>query len=145
MAFGNPYGDTWEPGLAAEFVQRMRQLPGLSGIVLADTYGTASVETIAATLRAVPINERIGVHLHSRPEGTLAKVQAVLGAGVSWLEGALGGIGGCPFAGDELVGNLATEQVLPYLNQQGFDLGVRLEVLPQLAQQALLLRHRYAS
>jgi len=145
MAFGNPYGEAWEPGLAAEFVQRMRQLPGLSGIVLADTYGTASVETIAATLRAVPINERIGVHLHSRPEGTLAKVQTVLDAGVRWLEGALGGIGGCPFAGDELVGNLATEQVLPYLKQQGFDLGVRLEVLPQLAQQALLLRHRYAS
>jgi len=144
MAFGNPYGDAWEPGLTAQFVQRMWQLPGLSGIVLADTYGVASAETIAETLKVVAVDERIGVHLHSRQESALEKVQVGLEAGVRWLEGALGGIGGCPFAGDELVGNLATEQVLTYLRQQGFDPGVNLEALPTLAHQALLIRHRYA-
>lgn len=147
MAFGNPYGDAWEPPLTVQFVQRIGQLGGLSGIVLADTYGVASAKTIQETLRAVAlqhIDQRIGVHLHSRPENTLEKVGVVLDTGVRWLEGALGGVGGCPFAGDDLVGNLATEEVLPYLKQQGFDLGIGLDVLPKLAQQALLLRSQYA-
>jgi hydroxymethylglutaryl-CoA lyase len=147
MAFGNPYGDAWEPRLTAQFVQRMHQLDGLSGIVLADTYGVAPANTITETLRAVAIHgigQSIGVHLHSRPENTLGKVQVALEAGVRWLEGALGGIGGCPFAGDELVGNLATEQVLPYLASQGLEVGVGLEQLPNLASEALLLRSRYA-
>ncbi|MCS7069713.1 MAG: hydroxymethylglutaryl-CoA lyase [Meiothermus sp.] len=148
MAFGNPYGDAWEPGLTARFVERLRQLPGLSGIVLADTYGVASEKTIAQTLEAVALagglDEQLGLHLHSRPEDALAKVEVALRAGVRWLEGALGGIGGCPFAGDELVGNLATEQVLPYLAQQGYRPVVGLERLPELSSQALLLRTKYA-
>ncbi len=148
MAFGNPYGDTWTPGLTAQFVQRMRTLPGLSGIVLADTYGVASAQTIAQTLQAVArvgaLDERLGLHLHSRPEHTLDKVRVALGFGVGWLEGALGGIGGCPFAGDELVGNLATEQVLPYLAQQGRATGVDLHRLRELSSRALALRTQYA-
>ncbi|MGK0619781.1 hydroxymethylglutaryl-CoA lyase [Meiothermus cerbereus] len=148
MAFGNPYGDAWTPELTATFVERMRRLPGLSGLVLADTYGVASAQTIAQTLQAISqsgeLDEKIGLHLHSRPEHTLDKVQVALKAGVRWLEGALGGIGGCPFAGDDLVGNLATEQVLPYLAQQGLTPGVNLKRLPELSSQALLLRSRYA-
>jgi hydroxymethylglutaryl-CoA lyase len=148
MAFGNPYGDTWEPGLTAQFVQRMQQMPGLSGIVLADTYGVATAQTIADTLQAVAreggLDEKIGLHLHSRPEHTLEKVAVALQAGVCWLEGALGGIGGCPFAGDELVGNLATEQVLPYLAQHGHPTAIDLDRLAELSGQALLLRTKYA-
>jgi hydroxymethylglutaryl-CoA lyase len=147
MAFGNPYGDVWAPGLTAQFVQQLRQLGRLSGIVLADTYGVATASTIKDTVRAVVAHtssESIGVHLHSRPESTLEKVQVVLDAGVRWLEGALGGIGGCPFAGDELVGNLATEQVLPYLAEQGYTVPVSLDRLPGLCDQALLLRLKYA-
>lgn len=148
MAFGNPYGDTWTPGLTAQFVQRMRALPGLSGIVLADTYGVASAQTIAQTLEAVAqaggLDEHLGLHLHSRPEHTLDKVRVALASGVGWLEGALGGIGGCPFAGDDLVGNLATEQVLPYLAEQGRVTGIDLNRLGELSSRALLLRTQYA-
>lgn len=148
MAFGNPYGDAWTPGLTAQFVQRMRALPGLSGIVLADTYGVASAQTIAQTLEAVAqaggLDERLGLHLHSRAEHTLDKVRVALEFGVGWLEGALGGIGGCPFAGDDLVGNLATEQVLPYLSQQGRVTGVDLNRLSELSGRAQLLRAQYA-
>lgn len=147
MAFGNPYGDAWGPDLTGQFVQQLRQLGRLSGIVLADTYGVATASTIQDTVQAVVAHtssEGIGVHLHSRPENTLEKVQVVLDAGVRWLEGALGGIGGCPFAGDELVGNLATEQVLPYLAQQGYQVPVNLDRLPGLCDQALLLRIKYA-
>jgi hydroxymethylglutaryl-CoA lyase len=147
MAFGNPYGDAWGPDLTAQFVQQLRQLGRLSGIVLADTYGVAPASIIKDTVQAVvahTTSEGLGVHLHSRSESTLEKVQAVLDAGVRWLEGALGGIGGCPFAGDELVGNLATEQVLPYLAQQGYPVPVSLERLPELCDQALLLQSKYA-
>lgn len=148
MAFGNPYGDPWTPGLTAQFVQRLRQLPGLAGIVLADTYGVASAQTLAQTLEAVAraggLAEPLGLHLHSRPEHTLDKVRVALEFGVAWLEGALGGIGGCPFAGDALVGNLATEQVLPYLAQQGQVTKVDLNRLPDLSNRALVLRTKYA-
>lgn len=148
MAFGNPYGDPWTPGLTAQFVQRLRQLPGLAGIVLADTYGVASAQTLAQTLEAVAqaggLAEPLGLHLHSRPEHTLDKVRVALGFGVGWLEGALGGIGGCPFAGDERVGNLATEQVLPYLAQQGQVTKVDLNRLADLSSRALVLRAKYA-
>lgn len=148
MAFGNPYDDPWTPGLTAQFVQRLKQQPGLAGIVLADTYGVASAQTIAQTLEAVAqaggLDERLGLHLHSRPEHTLDKVRVALEFGVSWLEGALGGIGGCPFAGDDLVGNLATEQVLPYLAQQGQVTGVDLNRLSGLTSRAHLLRTKYA-
>lgn len=148
MAFGNPYGDPWTPGLTAQFVQRLRQLPGLAGIVLADTYGVASAQTLAQTLEAVAqaggLAEPLGLHLHSRPEHTLDKVRVALEFGVGWLEGALGGIGGCPFASDELVGNLATEQVLPYLAQQGQVTKVDLNRLADLSNRALVLRSKYA-
>lgn len=149
MAFGNPYGDPWSPDLPVEFVGKLREL-GIREIALADTYGVATAETIEETLQAVVKAfgpDDIGAHLHSRPEGTLEKVQAVLDSGVTWLEGALGGIGGCPFAGDDLVGNLATELVLPYLAEQGFTAGaglsVELQRLPDLALEAALLRARY--
>jgi hydroxymethylglutaryl-CoA lyase len=146
MGFGNPYGDPWSPQLPVEFVGRLREM-GVRKIALADTYGVASAGVIGETLSAVVRAfgpEGIGAHLHSRPEGTLEKVDAVLASGVRWLEGALGGIGGCPFAGDELVGNLGTEVVLPYLARKGLEVGVRLESLADLAGEAALLRARFA-
>ncbi|RIH89851.1 hydroxymethylglutaryl-CoA lyase [Calidithermus roseus] len=146
MGFGNPYGDPWSPQLPVEFVGRLREM-GVQEIALADTYGVATAEVIGETLSAVVRAfgpEEIGAHLHSRPEGTLEKVDAVLASGVRWLEGALGGIGGCPFAGDDLVGNLSTELVLPYLARKGLEVGVRLESLAELAGEAALLHTRYA-
>lgn len=146
MGFGNPYGDPWSPQLPVEFVGRLREM-GIREIALADTYGVASAEAIGETLSTVVRAfgpEGIGAHLHSRPEGTLEKVDAVLASGVRWLEGALGGIGGCPFAGDDLVGNLGTELVLPYLARKGLEVGVRLESLADLAGEAALLRTRFA-
>ncbi|GEM85750.1 hydroxymethylglutaryl-CoA lyase [Meiothermus granaticius] len=145
MGFGNPYGDPWSPDLPVEFVGRLRAL-GIREIALADTYGVATAQTIGETLSAVaqvfgPLS--LGAHLHSRPEGTLEKVQAVLDSGIRWLEGALGGIGGCPFAGDSLVGNLASETVIPYLEERGLGVGVRLEALQELAQEAARLRAWY--
>lgn len=147
MGFGNPYGDPWSPERVVEFVGQLREM-GIRRIALADTYGVATAQAIRKTLQAVAVAfgpEDIGAHLHSRPEATLEKVDAVLASGVRWLEGALAGIGGCPFAGDDLVGNLATEAVLPYLGEKGMETGVRLEALPGLADVAIRLKTVYAA
>ncbi len=148
MGFGNPYGDPWDLEQVVSFVAQIRAL-GVREVAVADTYGVADPDRIFEVLdRLVRAfgPEGIGAHLHSRPDPAevKAKVDAVLSAGVRWLEGALGGVGGCPFAGDELVGNLPTEVVVPYLVDKGFDPGPDLSRLPALAEEALLIKTRYA-
>ncbi|MEZ0346885.1 MAG: hydroxymethylglutaryl-CoA lyase [Thermus sp.] len=145
MAFGNPYGDPWSVERVLEAIARLREL-GVREIALADTYGVAEAKRIRAVLEAAVARfgpEGLGAHLHARPEEALAKAEAVLEAGVFWLEGALAGVGGCPFAGDELVGNLPTERVLPFLEARGLATGVDLSRLPHLAEEAARLKLRY--
>ncbi len=148
MGFGNPYGDPWSGEAVVDFVGRLREL-GVRRIAIADTYGVAGPERIHEVLAAVAAAHGaadLGAHLHSRPDPgeVQAKVDAVLEAGVRWLEGALGGIGGCPFAGDELVGNLPSEVVLPHLRARGMQTAVEVEALAELAEAAALLKTRYA-
>lgn len=145
MAFGNPYGDPWSVERVLEDIAWLREL-GVKEIALADTYGIAEASRIQEVLGKAVARfgpQGLGAHLHSRPEGVLEKVEAVLGAGVLWLEGALAGVGGCPFAGDELVGNLPTERVLPYLEEKGYATGVSLQALPHLAEEAARLKLLY--
>ncbi len=141
MGFGNPYNDPWNANIVLEAVQRLRDI-GVHDIALADTYGQADAVRVFEVTRAV--TERfgangIGAHLHARAEHAPGLARAALNAGVTWLEGALGGIGGCPFAGDALVGNLASEVILPLMK----DTGIRFEVLPELTRAALELRAEF--
>lgn len=140
MGFGNPYDEPWQPHNTATFVQRLRAM-GIERIALADTVGSATPETIIAVLDALelPSFHNIGLHLHARPDAWQALLEPALERGIRWFEGALAGQGGCPFAADALVGNLPSEQVLPWLEQQGYQTGIRLEHLPQLSQQARAL------
>lgn len=141
MGFGNPYGDPWEPALVLEAVARLREL-GVRDIALADTYGQADAARVGAVTRAVVQQfgaADLGVHLHARAENAVALALAALGAGITWLEGALGGVGGCPFAGDDLIGNLPSEQVLPLLEGTGIDLAR----VPELTRAALELQNKY--
>ncbi|GAA6756881.1 hydroxymethylglutaryl-CoA lyase [Thermus thalpophilus] len=145
MAFGNPYGDPWSVERVLEAIARLKDL-GVKEIALADTYGVADAGRIRNVLEAAVARfgpEGLGAHLHARPEEASAKAEAVLEAGVYWLEGALAGVGGCPFAGDELVGNLPTERVLPFLEARGLATGVDLSRLPHLAEEAARLKLRY--
>jgi hydroxymethylglutaryl-CoA lyase len=121
MAFGNPYGDPWrqEDVIAA---CRTLQALGLKQISLADTVGVAEPEQIesllSAVLAAVPGVE-FGAHLHARPRQAAEKVAAAYRAGCRRLDSALGGYGGCPFAQDALVGNVATEAAITELRRLG--------------------------
>lgn len=121
MAFGNPYSDLWTED---EVIEGLRILSDMDirTVSLADTVGVASAESIAAVMRPA-IAEfpdlEVGAHLHSRPEGAVAKVLAAYDAGCRRFDSAIGGLGGCPFAQDELVGNIATENALEALTLRG--------------------------
>ncbi|MFY9752613.1 MAG: hypothetical protein WAJ92_08240 [Candidatus Acidiferrales bacterium] len=123
MAFGNPYEEPWGPEIVAESIEWLAAL-GVPTVSLADTVGTASPADVAHVFQAAQKaagahKMEIGVHLHSRPDGATEKVLAAYEAGCRRFDGALTGLGGCPFAGDELVGNIPTETVLTTLAARG--------------------------
>ncbi len=121
MAFGNPYQDVWSKELLTEAVARVAAT-GVGSISLADTVGVATPELIHEVVAALlPGSDggEIGVHLHSTPAGAAAKVLAAYDAGCRRFDAALGGLGGCPFAQDQLVGNIPTEEVIRALETRG--------------------------
>ena len=121
MAFGNPYGETWKTESVVAACGALEEM-GLRVISLADTVGAATPtqigKTVAAVKAALP-DVQIGVHLHARPEGAAERVAAAFDAGCRRFDSAMGGLGGCPFAQDAMVGNLATETLLRTLKERG--------------------------
>ena len=124
MAFGNPYGDPWDVNEVVEAVGLLES-SDIKMISLADTVGMAEPgqirEVVAAVLAKYDYLE-IGVHLHSRRDQAVEKVLAAYDAGCRRFDSALGGLGGCPFAQDRLVGNIPTEKVLEALKQRSVPL-----------------------
>jgi hydroxymethylglutaryl-CoA lyase len=121
MAFGNPYGDLWNPDEVIEAIALM-EIENLRMISLADTVAMASAQQVGELVGAVIAKYdylEIGVHLHSRPDQAAEKILAAYDAGCRRFDSALGGLGGCPFAQDALVGNIATEKVIETLGQRG--------------------------
>ena len=126
MAFGNPYGDEWNSEEVLEAVGLLESY-GVKTISLADTVGRAGPEQIRDLVSAVLSQYdylEIGVHLHSRPDEAVDKVLAAYDAGCRRFDSAIGGLGGCPFAQDELVGNIPTEKVLEALAQRSVQLPI---------------------
>ncbi|HYY68207.1 MAG TPA: hydroxymethylglutaryl-CoA lyase [Terriglobales bacterium] len=127
MAFGNPYGDAWNADEVVEAVRLLSDM-GIETISLADTVGLADVDCIEEVVSAVIpqfSGIEIGVHLHGRREHAAEKVLAAFDAGCRRFDSAIGGLGGCPFAQDLLVGNIPTEIVLQALESREADLPVR--------------------
>ena len=127
MAFGNPYGDLWNVEEVIEAVDLLSEMQ-VEQVSLADTVGLASAQQVADLVG--PITGRfqhleIGVHLHSRPAEAKDKIKAAYNAGCRRFDSAIGGLGGCPFAQDELVGNLPTESVLEALSELGVEPPIR--------------------
>jgi hydroxymethylglutaryl-CoA lyase len=145
MAFGNPYDEPWGPEIVEETVVWLKDI-GVRTVSLADTVGTASPEDVANVYRAANNSVRgveIGVHLHSRPEGAAEKILAAYEAGCRRFDGALTGLGGCPFAGDELVGNVPTETVLTTLAARGAATGIDAKSLAVACAMTGELREKY--
>jgi hydroxymethylglutaryl-CoA lyase len=120
MAFGNPYGDSWSEKKVAQAARSIASL-GIRSISIADTVGAADAELIHRVVAAVLRDGgecEVGIHMHSTRDGAAAKVLAAYDAGCRRFDAAIGGLGGCPFAQDELVGNVPTEEVLRALQQR---------------------------
>jgi hydroxymethylglutaryl-CoA lyase len=138
MGFGNPYGDPWSEEIVFEWAAALSRL-GVRTLSLADTVGLATPEQVFSVtdylIRQLPGHE-IGVHLHSTTHNRKAKVDAALEAGCRRFDGALKGIGGCPMAGNELVGNMDTEWMIAYFRER--------HLLPSIDEAALLAVSRMA-
>ena len=119
MGFGNPYGDEYNEAIVFDWVNKLVEMD-IKIISLADTVGLATVtqvNSITKHLVGLLPEIEIGVHLHSTAIHWKEKVDAALGAGCKRFDGALKGIGGCPMADDELVGNMDTELMIPYFEK----------------------------
>jgi len=146
MAFGNPYGDQWNVNEVVDAIDLLESY-GIKMITLADTVGMAGAEQIHQTVSAVLSkydNLEIGVHLHSRQDQATEKVLAAYDAGCRRFDSALGGLGGCPFAQDALVGNIPTEKVLDALKLRGVAVPV-LKPLDTLLRISAEIGARYTS
>lgn len=126
MGFGNPYGDPWNVEIVADWIERLSEI-GVKIISLSDTIGSSTGVVISnlfnQLIPAYP-NIEFGAHLHSSPSTWYEKVDAAFNAGCRRFDGAIRGYGGCPMAKDELVGNMPTEKLLSYLNQQKSPLNI---------------------
>jgi hydroxymethylglutaryl-CoA lyase len=146
MAFGNPYGDLWNPEEVIEAISLM-EVDNLRMISLADTVGMASPQQVSELVGAVMAKYdylEIGVHLHSRPEQAAEKILAAYDAGCRRFDSALGGLGGCPFAQDALVGNIPTETLIETLTQRRAELP-QLKPLDSLLKATAGIAARFSS
>ena len=147
MAFGNHYGEPWSPEVTADAVSWLQGV-GVKTVSLADTVGTAQPKDVAEVFRearnAAPGIE-LGVHLHSRPESAAEKVLAACEAGCRRFDSALTGLGGCPFAGDDLVGNIPTETVVSTLAERGVETGIEPWALLSALEATNELRRQYGT
>jgi hydroxymethylglutaryl-CoA lyase len=121
MAFGNPYDEPWGPEIVQDTLEWLKDIH-VRTVSLADTAGTATPDLIHELFKQVKdhvAGMELGVHLHSRLDGADDKILAAYAAGCRRFDSALTGLGGCPFAGDDLVGNIPTEIVLSALAKAG--------------------------
>jgi len=126
MGFGNPYGDAFDTRILGYWMQKVYDL-GARIISLADTVGVATADQVKEVVSLISpqfSDCTVGVHLHSTPEGLQSKLLAAIDSGCKRIDGAIAGIGGCPMAGDELVGNMDTEAILNCLMERGIETGI---------------------
>jgi len=146
MAFGNPYDEPWGPEIVADTLEWLKDIR-VRTVSLADTVGTASPQLVGDLYRSVKDHVagiELGVHLHGRPENSEEKILAAYEAGCRRFDSALTGLGGCPFAGDNLVGNIATEDVLAALGKAGAETGIDPARLSKALEMTNEIRAQYA-
>jgi hydroxymethylglutaryl-CoA lyase len=140
MTFGNPYGDPWDENELHQAVGKLAAL-GIRSISLADTVGVAGPDLIRRVVQSITNQYAaydIGVHLHSAPGEAATKVLAAYDAGCRRIDSTIGGLGGCPFAQDALVGNIPTESVIAALQERGIELPIRQSLTDVLAMNSLI-------
>lgn len=146
MAFGNPYEEPWGAEIVEETLEWLKDLR-VNTVSLADTVGTATpaqVGELFARVKDHVAGIELGVHLHSRAESAAEKILAAYDAGCRRFDSALTGLGGCPFAADELVGNIPTETLLEALASRGVALQPDRAAITPLIEMTNRMRAKYA-
>jgi len=146
MAFGNPYQEPWGAEIVQDTLDWLKDIR-VTTVSLADTVGTATPELVHDLYSKVKDHVagiELGVHLHSRPDTAEAKVLAAYQAGCRRFDSALTGLGGCPFAGDDLVGNIQTESVLAALVRVGAQPSLDGAKLARVIEMTNEIRAKYA-
>jgi hydroxymethylglutaryl-CoA lyase len=140
MAFGNPYGDPWDTEVAAHWGTRLHKELGIDILALGDTIGVSNKENITKMftdlMKELPDVE-IGAHLHSTPSSVHEKVSAAYEAGCRRFDGAIRGFGGCPMAKDDLTGNMPTEGMMAYFNEENIGTNIDMTEFKTAMQMAL--------
>ena len=144
MAFGNPYGDAWSLARVTDACKTLEGM-GIVTVSLADTVGAAtSLEVLEVVGEVVAEHEalEVGVHLHVRRDATVDRVKAAYAGGCRRFDAAIGGLGGCPFAQDELVGNLPTDELLAAFHELGLG-PARLHGLNEVERESALIAREF--
>ncbi|MBL4587046.1 MAG: hydroxymethylglutaryl-CoA lyase [Flavobacteriales bacterium] len=126
MAFGNPYNEKWHPDIVAEWMLKLSELD-IEIFMPSDTIGSSnadSIKSVYGLLNAEFPNLEIGAHLHTTPDSWKEKMEAAWNSGCRRFDSALNGLGGCPMAKDDLTGNMATENVLDFLDDKKIETGI---------------------
>lgn len=146
MAFGNPYGDFYDPALVEHWVDRLLEL-GITKFSVSDTIGVATPELISSvftTLKEDFPEIGFGAHFHTTPTTWEEKIQAAWDAGCNRFDGAIKGYGGCPMAKDELTGNMPTEKLLAFFDERNIQHGLDKEAFIEAMSLANKLFGKYA-
>ncbi|HLP54488.1 MAG TPA: hydroxymethylglutaryl-CoA lyase [Fluviicola sp.] len=134
MGFGNPYGDEWNADLVMNWSKRLYDTFAINELALSDTIGAATpalVEQLFSAIIPELPHVKLGAHLHTLPQNAQALVKAAYDGGCRYFDGAIKGYGGCPMAADDLTGNMPTELMIGYFNQQGIETGIQQPAFEQ--------------
>jgi len=145
MGFGNPYGEPWTPDIVSDWVEKLVKM-GVKIISLSDTVGSSTPETITqlfSTLIPRYPNVELGAHLHTTRATWFEKLNAAFEAGCRRFDGAIQGYGGCPMAGNALVGNMPTEQMISYFTSRKAKMNVNTMRYESAHNKATVLFSRY--
>lgn len=145
MAFGNPYGDQWHPDIVTNWTELLVE-EGIEIISLADTVGSSSPESISklfSTIIPAFPDVEIGAHFHTKPDAWEEKVKSAYDNGCKRFDGALKGYGGCPMAKDELTGNMATENLLAFMDSNLIEHNLNLEHFEEAMDFANFIFNKY--
>ncbi len=129
MGFGNPYNDEWNSEIVANWTEKLHKELGIKILALSDTIGCATPDLVSDLFKnlipAFP-NVEFGAHLHTLPENAINLVEAAYNSGCRRFDGAIKGFGGCPMAKNDLTGNMPTEKIIEYLNQNSIETGINI-------------------
>jgi hydroxymethylglutaryl-CoA lyase len=146
MAFGNPYGDKWNPEIAINWTNKLVKDIGIKVIALADTTGVSNPENISELFGGIIpefTTTEIGAHLHTTPETWEEKIHAAVKSGCTRFDSAIKGFGGCPMAADDLTGNMPTENLLSFFDKSNQNTGVNKTTFEESMQIADTLFNQY--